>query len=291
MKKILIIDDRQDFINGFINIAGTKDISVAHGKSFEELKQKMPRFHHKISVVILDIKCLLNNEQEIENEDFIGTAITFLDQNYPKFPRLILTGDDELFKGYRKFNKDEEVFLKTDEGIEKLFERVEYFCENSENLRIRREYEDVFEIFDEGLIPIKQEKQLINIFKNINVQNESEIEPILRDIRALQEMIYKSINLKNKTVVPDKFIRNSKDEMIIFNSLMKHLDGYPENNKATQKEYQNNAISLQAKSIYRVSSEYIHEKVKRTFSITPYTFKSLVYNLLDILLWAKQYLK
>ena len=60
-----------------------KGISAATVRSFEGLQKEMPKLHHKIAVVILDIKCLISDNQEVENEDFILTAITYLEQNYP----------------------------------------------------------------------------------------------------------------------------------------------------------------------------------------------------------------
>lgn len=290
MNNILIIDDREDFIREFINIAGNKDISVATEKSFEGLQKKMPMIHHKIAVVILDIKCLISDDQEIETEDFIGTAITYLDQNYPNFPRIILTGDDDSFNGYTKFNKNEEIFLKTPDEIEKLFKRVKYYCDNSENLKIKREYPEVFEIFDDGLMDSTQEIQVINILKRIDIKNSSEFKGILSNIRSVQEMIYKEINKKNNTIISHNMF--NPNGMIKFNPLMKQLNGNPDHNfNATTTVFQNKTIFNLSNSLYWSCGEYIHEEPNRSYMISNMALKSLIYNLLELLIWAKQYLK
>jgi hypothetical protein len=291
MNSILIIDDREDFVQAFVTKMSAKKISVATAKSFEGLQKQMPKIHHKIAVVILDIKCLINDNQEVENEDFIGTAITFLDQNYPKFPRIILTGDDESFTGFKRFNTNEEFFLKGKE--DELYERIKWYCDNSENLKIKREYSDIFEIFEQQLLDNAQEVQMLNILKKLNEKDFSKFGGIVRDIRAMQEAIYKKINQKNPTIIPnDKF--KISDGMIEFNSLMAHLNGNLDKNNnyiPTTVIYQNNLINHFANTIYRGCGKYVHTTTSTEYMISNYALKSLIYNLLELMIWAKQYLK
>jgi hypothetical protein len=291
MNSILIIDDREDFVKDFVTKMSTKNITVATAKSFEGLQKQMPKIHYKIAVVILDIKCLISDNQEVENEDFIGTAITFLDQNYPKFPRIILTGDDESFTGFKKFYTNEEIFLKGQE--DELLERIKWYCDNSENLKIKREYSKIFEIFEQSLMDSTQEVQMLNILKNLNEKDFSKFGGIARDIRAMQEAIYKKINQKNSTIIPNDKFRTS-DGMIEFNSLMLHLNGnLDKNNKynPTTTIYQNNIINNFANTLYRGCGEYVHTTSSGTYMISNYALKSLIYNLLELMIWAKQYLK
>lgn len=291
MNNILIVDDQKEFIDAFLTKMNAKSINVASARSFEGLKKEMQKLHHKIAVVILDIKCLINDEQEVENEDFIGTAITYLDQNYPKFPRIILTGDDESFTGFQRFYKNEEVFLKGQE--DELFARIKWYCDNSENLRIKRDYQDIFEIFDQNLMDSAQEVQILNILKNLNEKDSSKFGGILRDIRAMQEAIYKKINQKNKIIIPDNmFEPNGK---IIWNKLMKHLIGKSSETNCVKQRipvpsaYKNQTIFNFAESLYWSCGQYIH--TTPSYMISNYALKSLIYNLLELLIWAKQYLK
>lgn len=291
MNSILIVDDRADYVTDFQTIAGGKGINVATAKSFEGLQKQMQKLQYKIAVVILDIKCLIHDAQEVENEDFIGTAITFLDQNYPKFPRIILTGDDDSLSGFQRFNKNEETFLKGNE--DKLFERIQWYCDNSENLKIKREYSEIFEIFENGWMDSFQEIQILNILKNLDEKDSSKFGGILRDVRSMQEAIYKKINQKKSSIVPNDKFRTS-DSMIDFNKLMTHLNGNQDKNNQyipTSAIYQNNTINHFANGLYRSCGEYIHEDINRTYMISQYALKSLIYNLLELLIWAKQYLK
>jgi CheY-like chemotaxis protein len=291
MNSILIIDDQKEFVDAFITKMSAKGISVATARSFEGLQKEMPKLHHKIAVVILDIKCLISDNQEVENEDFILTAITYLEQNYPKFPRIILTGDDESFIGFQRFNKNEEVFLKGQE--DELFDRIKCFCDNSENLKIKREYSEIFEIFENKWMNAVQEIQMLNILKSLDEQDSSKFGGILRNVRAMQEAIYKEINKKDKAIIPDDmFEPNGK---IIWNKLMKHLIGKSSETNCVKQRipdelaYKNQTIFNFAESLYWSSGQYIH--TTPSYMISNYALKSLIYNLLELMIWAKQYLK
>ena len=293
MNSILIVDDREEFVKAFVTKMSAKSINVATAKSFEGLQKEMPKLHHKIAVVILDIKCLISDNQEVENENFIGTAITFLDQNYPKFPRIILTGDDDSFSDFQRFSKDEKVFLKGQE--DELFESIKWYCDNSENLKIKREYSEVFEIFENGWMETAQEIQMLNILKDLNEKDSSKFKGILSAVRSMQEAIYKKINQKNKTIIPDNMFKSNG--MIEWNKLMKHLIGKSVETNCVQQRipavsaYKNQTIFNFADCLYWSCGEYIHEDTNRTYMISQYALKSLIYNLLELLIWAKQHLR
>lgn len=130
-KSLLLIDDKEDFKDSFQTLAQQKGYKLAWGKSLEDLKSMMPSLYRKITAVVLDIKCLLDNEQPIEREDFIVKALLFLDSEYKNLPRAILTGDEHAFD-FSRFSGDETVFKKDPEDIEKLFQKIQEFQEKYE---------------------------------------------------------------------------------------------------------------------------------------------------------------
>jgi hypothetical protein len=54
-------------------------------------------YAHKYAAVVLDIKCLLKDNQAKEDASFITAALKYLDSTIPRFPRFILTGDESEF--------------------------------------------------------------------------------------------------------------------------------------------------------------------------------------------------
>jgi hypothetical protein len=293
MDKILIVDDDVIFVDKFNQRALKNGFELFEANSLEQLRIKIKEVEHKIGAVILDIKCLLTDDQIIEDRAFISQALSFLDINYRHIPRVILTGDTNEFDNLQTLYPQEKLFLKQPEGFEELFKELFKLCNNSENLKIKKEYSDIFEIFEQGLMYNSQEVQMLNILKNLDEQDSSKFGGILRDIRAMQEAIYKKINQKNPTIIPnDKF--KISDGMIEFNSLMAHLNGnLDKNNKyiPTTVIYQNNLINHFANTIYRGCGKYVHTTTSTEYMISNYALKSLIYNLLELMIWAKQYLK
>lgn len=131
-KALLLIDDKEEFKESFQTIAQRKGYNIAWGKSLEEMKAKLPQLYKKITAIVLDIKCLMTNDQEIENEDFILSALLFLQAEYKDLPRIILTGDEKAFD-FARFAKDEHVFRKDPEDIERLFEQLEQYAQQHEH--------------------------------------------------------------------------------------------------------------------------------------------------------------
>ncbi len=290
MNNVILIEDREEYANKFKREAKAKNINIVHKKSLEGLKKLLPEREHQFSAVILDIKCLLVDDQPMENANFIGAAMTYLNQNVPSFPRFILTGDDHEFHQWGRHNADEKLFLKTPESEGELFKELQYCIDNCENLRIKREYPKVFEVFEKGWMDAQSEAITLKIIKEGEKERDfAKFKGICAEIRAMQERIYKSINAKDKSVVPDnKFKPNG---MIKFNDLMHHLSGYPVRRIPTNTVYQNGAIVNISNAIYWSCGEYIHDDPSRTYFISHNTVKSMIYGLLELLIWAKQYLR
>lgn len=124
---IILIDDEPAFVDSFNLKVQKNGFKLVAGKSLEGLKRELAKFEHRTVAVILDVKCLLNDEQEIESPDFIGAAINFMNQNYPHIPRLILTGDDKAINGVRYiFNADtEDIYSKNLKDIDNMFLKIE----------------------------------------------------------------------------------------------------------------------------------------------------------------------
>jgi hypothetical protein len=290
MNNILLIDDDEKFKLAFQVTTQAKGLSLIHKKSFAGLQEIMPKYHYAIAAVVLDIKCLMQDDQHKEDEGFIGAATKYLDVNFPGFPRIILTGDDDAFNGYKKFTSNEDVFQKTPDGIKGAVEKLIHLAENSQTLTLKRANLKVFELFETGLFNSTAEKTLIHILSNLEESNFAKYGGIFRDIRALQETIYKTINAKNKTVIPD--IMFQPNGMVRFNQLMTHLSGYPDRNfKPTTTVYQNSAVDNLANTVYWTCGKYIHADPKEIYLVSNYTLKSVAFAVMELFLWSKIFLK
>lgn len=291
MNNIILIDDSPEFVQTFTNEAKAKNINIVSAKSLAGLKKLLPSLQHKFAAVILDIKCLVEDDQAKEDAGFIGSALTYLNSTTPLFPRFILTGDESEFDALKRFHPDEKMFVKNPQDIEKLLNAVEYYVKNAEPLRIKRENTEVFDAFERSLLPANKEITVINIIKRYAETDTANFRGIIGDIRETHEEIYKTLNNRNKNVVPDIFIDGNSSPKFT-SHFHKHLTGNPDHNNGHRPStpvYQDSTISSHTKFIHGACSEYLHGSSRTGYPISSYTIKSLINSLLEVIVWSKQY--
>lgn len=291
MNNCILVDDDKDFIKSFTNEAFAKGITIYPKNSLEGLKQLLPAYSHKYAAVVLDIKCLLKDDQAKEDAAFITAALKYLDSTIPGFPRFILTGDESEFNNLKKYYKEEKMFLKKPEGQAELLKELDYCVQHAEPLRIKRENPIIFEAFDIGLLPGNKEQLIINILKNYNENNPAKFKGIIGDIREFHEEIYKSINSRNKAVVPDTYISGNGSPKFI-QAFYNHLEGNLDRNNnfiPTTTAYQDSTIQGGTKYLHQACSEFLHGTSKTNYQISSYTVKSLFNVLMELIIWSKQY--
>lgn len=150
-KYLLLIDDKEEFKDDFLTVAQRHGYGLAWGRSFEDLSFKLPTLHLSITVIILDIKCLMSNDQEIERADFIGSALNFLNREYPDVPRLILTGDEKALESVRYIHQnDEDIYKKEPEELTRLFAKLEEYNHNHDMRVLNFKEREIIGIIQNG---------------------------------------------------------------------------------------------------------------------------------------------
>lgn len=291
MNNIILIDDNPEFVQTFTNEAKARNINIVSAKSLAGLKKLLPSLQHKFAAVILDIKCLLEDHQAKEDAGFIGSALTYLNSTAPLFPRFILTGDESEFDSLKRFHPDEKMFVKNPQDIEKLLKAADYYVKNAEPLRIKRENTVVFDAFEKSLLPANKEITVINIIKRYSESDPTNFRGIIGDIREIHEELYKALNIRNKNVVPDRYI-NGNGSPTFTGDFYKYLLGNPDQRNSflpTSTVYQDSTIASHTKFIHGACSEYLHGTSKTGYPISSYTIKSLINSLLEMIIWSKQY--
>lgn len=292
MNNLLLVDDNKLFADTFKEELASKGWKMIHVRSLDGLKKTLPGIHSKLSCVILDIKCLHTEDQEIENPDFIGDAITYLDQNFPGFPRVILTGDDMDYDGFKKYNKNEFVFLKTPEGKKELCVKVQYFVENSVRLRVKRENAEVFKVFNNNYLDFEKEEDLIELIsasynlKSINIKNYT------GSIRKFLEAIFKKLNSINTSYLPDEFFTGDNANLdyctryLTGNHVKLHRDTrvFTPPRKFTPEHI--GAMFWMIKSV--TSSAGQHDYAPK---VTVNAFLAVLSSLLEVLVWFNDFLE
>lgn len=298
---ILLIDDEIEYCKTLKNRFSFDGVQITFFHNLEEGIAELERENSKYKALILDAKCLRTKEQEAENFDFLPEALDELERVNRQagrvfMPFAIITGcyDQKIFnlltpKIDRQRGKVFEKFQE-DEMLGHLLEEIN----KAEDTKIEIQYKDVFEVFDNLLqsdIKFDYRRELLKILKNM--ENPSEHVSVLRAIRVMQEKIYKVLN-NDKGIFSTDF--RPKKYPPSFSDKNWYLSGSEDNWIPTTTVYQTSAIKYLAKAVYVISSDFGHHDlptrpievpVKYWQMPSTYAVKSLVFGLLEQLLWFK----
>jgi hypothetical protein len=169
--------------------------------------------------------------------------------------------------------------------------------DNSPNTKIFKQYADVFEIFELGFMPPNPtdfKQKLLKILKNIDTNNENTA--ILQDARVIQEEIYKVLQTKisglsGSFMDKNKFLSGSED----------FIDQITKKGKKEPKSivYQTPALSYLASNVNQICSAFGNHSTAKPSNVdvkywevpSNYAVKSVVFALLEQLLWFKELIK
>ena len=283
---IFLIDDDTDFSKEFAQLSITYRIGTIHKTNYRDMVKDLPLLSGKLSCIVLDINCLIEPNQEVEREDFLGKAISYLDQNYKSLPRVILTAVPSGYDDVKKYFANEKVYMKTKNDIIAMLQYIDGLDIESE--KIRSLYSDVFEILERSLNTNEIETQLLSLIKKSDSKDYSEIVDCLAKIRRIQESIFQNINKTNKEILPDSVFKENKD--LKFWDIHKHLQGNPSrdtNYKAITKVYYSGLIADFSEMLYKISSDNGSHNPSENHGYNPtaYSVKSLMNALMDFIRW------
>jgi hypothetical protein len=150
---VLLIDDEAQYcenLRKFALVRYNANLTYFHNyeEGFADLLQNTA-----YQAIILDAKCLINKEQEVERDDALDYALKrlsdFEKQTQRFLPFVVNTGYDYFtsFFATGLQERKSKIFLKS-EPPEKLFDYLQHAIAHSDTYRIERKYADVFEVFE-----------------------------------------------------------------------------------------------------------------------------------------------
>jgi len=283
---VLLVDDDKDYAESLREYGAQENIEIMHVQTLLEMQNFLPTVASGISVIILDIKGMITPEDEFDDEGFLASAITYLDKEYYTKPRVILTGDVEGFKYVQRYRKGEKVYRKGNSSENEMFKYIKEIHNSLDEIVITKKYEDIFEIFNRGLLDVSRKEELIHIIKNMDSDDSTTVKNSLARIRDIQEDIVRKINSINKLILPDNKALNGRGE-ISFRKSYKHLVNNAGNIGYEFPQF----ISEPIITTYTISCEYgVHTtNTNQSGNLKPtsYTVKNALYSLFDFILWFK----
>lgn len=292
---VLIIDDDKKYCERLartfaaVGRSMDYDVKLADYQNLTDGIAELSK-NSKYKAVILDGKCRIDADGK-EDFGFLPLALNKLWElnrqtgrhympfavctaYYDKYDSHKLLVEEQ--KG-RMFDKS----IQEEEMMKWLLEEIKKAPET----KLEIEFPDIFDIFTKGYLNNTARRDLVSILKNID--DEARIGTTLAALRVFQENIYNTLEASGKV---------NLNGCNSFGSINKRLSGdiRPPQYQPTQTLYQTVTIDCLANAIYKIGSSYgNHVPVRPTVTVkyweepSIYAVKSLVYALLEQLLWFK----
>lgn len=300
--KILLLDDEADeFIEDFEISARSHQVIVkAHFTNSKEGIDYIRKNSEKIDAIILDgffklkknssdkkdIKALKNTVEELKR-------ILYLERL--RIPFCVLTGyledisKDSLLSDIQVFEKGRDVT--------KLFNHLKEIVNKNESYQIKSSFHEIFEVFDNGLLPNDKETDLIKILQKLKSKAKYNSDDAFNPIRKIYEVLVTELYNQtleaniNQNVVPDALF-GPGDELNITGSYY-YLSGFDVKRgdeifiRRRDEQIWPDHISNLANLVVQITHQNSHDYPE---DVHHYTYKSVVYALLELILWYKEFI-
>lgn len=291
---ILWIDDEHEQLSGTKGRAKRNGITLIPFKSLDGGISELERNYPNYDGVLLDAKFFENETDVAGSEDTYASfrAKERILQLPKKFEIFVLTGQAEAYEN----NTFKKAFTKVyekgkDEDINRLFDDIKAAAKSQVDTQLRHSYKRVFDVCTERYIGELAGQDLLSLLK---VDDESSIDVDLNSIRKVVEDLIIAFHKYNlipgEFVCPTVFLNESSrflagkaaDGTLFTEKGFQHLDGTHLPQQVAS--YLRSILSITQAGSHR-SSVDSHVKSVRT----PYLFKSVLFQLLDMLVWFKMY--
>lgn len=292
---ILWIDDEHETLGGTKGRAKRNGIKLIAFKSLNGGMSELEKNYPFYDGVLLDAKIFENEDDVKGSEDTynVHRVKEYLLQLKKKFEVFILTGQAEAYedKTFKKaFTK---IYKKgSDDEMDRLFVDIKKAADCQEDTQLRHSYKRVFDVCTEKYIGEYAGQDILTLLK---VKDESSIDNHFNAIRNIVEDLFSAFHKFN--LLPTEFVNPN----VALNQSSIFLAGKEQNEK-TDPVYKQHRhleethlpvqIAYYLRSILAVTQSGSHrsniDQHVRTVK-TPFLFKSVFFQLLDVLVWFKMY--
>lgn len=292
--KILWIDDEHEGQRGFVGQAKLNEIELVPFKSLNAGIGELKKNYRVYDAVLLDAKFYENEDdvQGSEDTNNVHRAKEELLRLPKKFDVFILTGQAEAYDD-KTFNQAfKSVYDKGKQAEWKaLFKELKVSADKQSDTQLRHRYSRVFDVCTERYIGENAARDLLDLlnYDGLETGNFNLMRKIVEDLFCA---FYKY------DLLPSEFVKPN----IALNQSSKFLCGKEQSEK-THEVYKKNKLNEESvvpeqinnyfRNILHVTQAGSHRSIvdEHVNSLrTPYLFKSVLFQLLDVLVWFKQYI-
>jgi len=292
---ILWIDDKHEDMPAFKRSALDFDLKLVPFKSLDAGMAELERNLVLYDGVLLDAKFFEKEDDvpDTEDTDYVHRAKERILQLPKKFDIHILTGQAEAFDSKTFKQAFTKVFRKgISDDEDALFNSLKIAAEGQLDFQIRNEYKRVFEIGNEKYLGSKICEPIINLLKQIKSTND--FEQTKDNLLPIRKIIEKSFDrLFELGLIPEEIHKAGMNSTVKFLCNNKGYSGY-----SVSKEFMHSATAYFFDNLVFITQDSQHDKKGLKLNVdeyisnikSPYLFKSLVLQLLDYLIWLKQFI-
>jgi len=298
---LLLLDDDADEILPDLNLSARanrvliKEAFTNARDGINYIKQN----HKKIDAIILDGFFLSEpgsskkkNLQALK--DTVEELKKLLYRENLRIPYCVLTGYLEDIS-HDSLLSDIEVFRKG-ENNKIMFDYLKAEVEKNEDYQIKNEFDEIFELFDSNLLPDDKEHDLVEILKKLKSKAKYNADDAFNPIRKMYEVLvtelYNQVNInKHQDIVPDALF-GVNEELNITGSYF-YLSGFDVKRgdavfiRGRGETVWPDHIATLANLIVHITHQNSHDYPE---DVHHYAYKSVVYALLELLLWYKEFI-
>ncbi len=292
---ILWVDDEYEKLDGTKRSALDFDLKLIPFKSLDAGMAELERNLVLYDGVLLDAKFFEKEDDapDTEDTDYVHRAKERILQLPKKFDIHILTGQAEAFDSRTFKQAFTKVFRKgISDDEDALFNSLKFAAEGQLDFQIRNEYKRVFEIGNEKYLGSKIYEPIINLLKQIKSTND--FEPTKDNLLPLRKIIENSFDkLFELGIIPEEIYKAGLNPSVKFLSNNKNNSGY-----SVVKDFMHPSMAYFFDNLVFITQDSQHDKKGLKLNVdeyisnikSPYLFKSLVFQLLDYLIWLKQFI-
>ena len=294
--KVLWIDDEHEGMSGFKGDAKVNGIQFIPYKSLDKGITELKKNYLKYDGVLLDAK-FFEFEDDVKGSEDTKNVHRFKEElliltTKKSFEVFVLTGQAEAYEDKTFKQSFKNVYRKgIDEDIVALFNDIKNAGNKLKDTQLRHEYNMVFDVCTERYIGEHAADNLLELLKHNGYETSG-----FNQIRKMIEDLFRAFHKYD--LLPSEFVQPNN---VAISPSSRFLCGKKQKD-TTQPIYKKYRLNEDAvlphqianyfESILKVTQpgshrSYIDAHVSTLK--TPYLFKSVLYQLMDVMIWFKQY--
>ncbi|MDI9258188.1 hypothetical protein [Flavobacterium sedimenticola] len=282
--KVLLVDDKEDYCQSLVGVGRLSNLNIVYRLDWETGFEVLTN-NPSIEFVILDGKGKIEEDQEVEKDNFVFKAIKDITQwsekNKKHIPYCVNTGFIERFEA---LDGNARIFQKTEKDRGVMFQFIKDEIAQSHYRTLRMSYDEAFAPFDLNIMAKTHEPLLIEIITVLN--NTDYAKKNLNVQRDLLEAVFKSLN-NPIPCIPTAFFDATKKNKPNLESCTRFME-----DRDTNGHKLNKPVPQSIKSAFRKlkesTSEYSHLSDEATLKLP---FLSNTFLLMEILEWLPEFVK